>query len=214
VISTRDVDYLVFARLPFRLAATAAALLLCACVTTRGPSAPGARTAPGAAASWEARVQALQAASAWDLAGRVAVAVGTQGWQASLDWHQRGADSEVRLAGPLGVGANVLRLNESGLSIDGAPAGAAALEQLQARLGFELPLAKLRYWVLGVPDPALPFTVERNAEDRAAHLVQADWTIDYDRYSVADGDWLPARFVLTREDVRVRVVVERWRLPP
>ena len=32
----------------------------------------------------------LQQASAWRLNGRAAAAVGTQGWQASLDWRQDG----------------------------------------------------------------------------------------------------------------------------
>jgi outer membrane lipoprotein LolB len=156
----------------------------------------------------------LRQAQTWDLAGRVAVAVGTQGWQASLDWRQRGADSEVHLAGPLGVGASVLRLTPAGLSVDGAPSDASALAKLQERLGFALPLAQLRYWVLGVPDPGPPFTLERNPEDRALHLAQADWSIDYDRYAQVDGDWLPARLALTRDDVRVRLVVEHWRLVP
>jgi outer membrane lipoprotein LolB len=129
-----------------------------------------------------------------------------------LDWRQRGAQSEVHLAGPLGVGSSVLRLDDAGLSVDGAPAGAAALAQLQERLGFELPLARLRYWVLGVPDPGPPFTLERNGDDRALHLAQAEWNIDYDRYSVEGGDWLPSRLELRRDDVRVRLVVEHWRL--
>jgi len=202
------------ARSSLRAAAAVLALLQGACATTRGPPQPAVSSTPSTPSSWEARVATLQQAQSWDLAGRVAVAVGSQGWQASLDWRQRGADSEVHLAGPLGVGASVLRLTAAGLSLDGAPSGAAALAQLQERLGFALPLAELRYWVLGVPDPGPPFTLERNGDDRAQHLAQADWRIDYDRYELVEGDWLPARLALTREDVRVRVVVEHWRLGP
>lgn len=144
--------------------------------------------------------------------GRVAVAFGTQGWQATLDWRQHGKDSEVHLAGPLGIGAKVLRLSPAGLSIGGDPPGAAGLQQLQERLGFDLPLAKLRYWLLGVPDPAESFDLVRNPEDRAQALTQSGWYVDYDRYEAVGDDSLPAHMVLRRGEVRVRLVVEHWEL--
>jgi outer membrane lipoprotein LolB len=156
----------------------------------------------------------LQKAAAWQLDGRAAVAFREQGWQASLSWQQREDSSEVHLSGPFGVGALVLKRTAEGLSMNGSPPGTAVTEQLQERLGFELPLDHLRYWLLGVPDPGVDFNVERNAEDRAAHLTQAEWRIDYDRYMAVAGDVLPARFVLSREGVRVRIAVDHWQWQP
>ena len=75
--------------------------------------------------------------------------VGAQGWQASLDWRQRGESSEVHLAGPFGVGALVLKMTPAGLSLNGAPPSDAVVAQLQERLGFELPIDNLRYLVAG-----------------------------------------------------------------
>jgi outer membrane lipoprotein LolB len=86
--------------------------------------------------------------------------------------------------------------------------------QLQDRLGFELPLDDLRYWLLGVPAPNEAFDLTRNEQDRAQHLVQDGWSIDYDRYMAASGDVLPAHIVLSRGDVRVRVVVDHWDISP
>jgi outer membrane lipoprotein LolB len=156
---------------------------------------------------------ALQQAQAWQLDGRAAVALGTQGWQASLNWQQRGTDAEVHLAGPLGVGALVLKKTPAGLSLNGAPPSAVVLAQLRERLGFELPLNDLRYWLLGVPDPGSAFELARNEEDRAQELSQAGWTVAYERYMPVGVDRLPARLVLTREGVRVRIVVDRWQGP-
>src|SRR3984957_19933179 len=176
--------------------------VLTACVTTRAPGPP--------AAGWEQRVIELQSLSSWQLDGRAAVAVGTQGWQATLNWQERGESAEVHLSGPFGVGALVLRRTREGLSLNGGPPSDAVLAQLQEKLGFELPLDHLRFWLLGVPDPGAAFEVMRNEQDRASHLTQADWSIDYDRYTPVDGDLLPAHLVLTREGVRVRVAVDRW----
>jgi outer membrane lipoprotein LolB len=183
------------------------AALLAACATTR--QAP-----PAPAAGWEQRVSDLQKAEQWQLEGRAAVAYGEQGWQATLNWRQGDAATEVRLSGPFGAGAMVLKRTVDGLSLNGAPPSDAVATQLQERLGFELPLDHLRFWLLGVPDPSEAFEVRRNAQDRAAQLTQSGWSIDYDRYTPAGGDVLPAHVVLSREGVRVRVAIEHWQAPP
>ncbi len=183
-----------------------ACVLLSACVTTRPPPRPA-----GAAAPWEQRESMLQRAAAWQLDGRVAVTVGKQGWQASLNWNQSGASSEVHLAGPLGIGALVLTKSPAGLTLNGAPPGDAVLAQLQERLGFDLPLDELRFWLLGVPNPDEPSELTRNPEDRAQRLTQAGWMLDYDRYLSVDGDALPGRVVMSRDEVRVKIAVDHWR---
>jgi outer membrane lipoprotein LolB len=127
-----------------------------------------------------------------------------------LNWRQHGVATDVHLAGPLGVGALALKQTPDGLSLNGAPPSDAVLGQLQARLGFELPLDNLRYWLLGVPDPATAFDLARNDQDRARQLTQAGWTVNYDSYMAVNGDWLPSRVVLNREGVRVRIAVDHW----
>jgi len=182
--------------------------VLAGCAATQREVRPTAPFAP-----WDSRAAALQAAQTWQLGGRAAVALGQQGWQASLDWRQAGEESELHLAGPLGVGALTIKLTPAGVSLNGAAPGEAVVAQLQDRLGFDLPLGNLRYWLLGVPDPSLPFELKRNAQDRAAQLIQADWNIEYDGYSPNDGDLLPKRLVLTRADARVRIAVDHWTAP-
>ena len=189
------------------LVACAAVLAGCAALRPKGPPPPAA------AASWDERCKDLEQATRWDLDGRAAVALGQQGWQASLNWRQTGADSELHLAGPLGIGALMIKVTPAGLSLNGAPPSDAVVAQLQDRLGFELPLDNLRYWLLGIPDPNTPFELTRNAQDRAARLSQAGWNIEYDDYVAGDGDLLPKRLVLTRADARVRIAVDRWEAP-
>jgi outer membrane lipoprotein LolB len=182
--------------------------VLAACATTRRAPAPAS-----AAVGWEQRVGDLQRSSAWQLDGRAAVAVGTQGWQATLNWRQQSDSAEVHLSGPFGIGALVLKRTPQGLSLNGAPPSDTVLAQLQERLGFELPIDHLRFWLLGVPDPSAAFELKRNDQDRASQLTQSDWSIDYDRYMPVDGDWLPAHLVLSREGVRVRIAVDHWNGP-
>jgi outer membrane lipoprotein LolB len=178
---------------------------LAACATTHEGTAPSA--------SWDRRVGTLQTAAEWQLDGRAAVALGTQGWQATLSWRQVADAAEVHLSGPFGIGAMVLKQTPGGLSLNGAPPSDAVLGQVQDKLGFELPMDDLHYWLLGVPNPGSTFELKRNDQDRAKSLSQAGWNIDYDRYVPAGGDLLPARLVLSRADVRVRIVIDHWDWP-
>lgn len=183
-----------------------ALILICcaalpACVTNR-PTAP--------ALQWEQRVGELQHAGSWQLDGRAAVALGAQGWQASLNWRQADMYADVHLSGPFGIGALEIRQEPGGLSLNGAPPNDAVLSQLQDRLGFALPLDNLRFWLLGVPDPDTPFALTRNPQDRALHVSQDGWSVAYDRYMGVAGDLLPARLTLSRDDVRVRIVIDHW----
>ena len=177
------------------------------------------RSVPPRAAptSWEVRRPQLQALAHFELRGRVAVAAAGEGFNASLRWIQQGAHAQLTLEGPLGVGgAQVIAAGDEltlvtphGEQLDNA----AAHAELAARLGFDPPLSSLRYWVLGVPDPAQPSTEALDAsQQRLAALTQSGWHIDYVSYGVADGGLLPARLTLQRDAVRVRLLVDDWRL--
>jgi outer membrane lipoprotein LolB len=192
-----------------RLAVLVCAALLAGCATLHREVRPPA----AALAPWDEHVAALARAESWRLDGRAAVALGQQGWQASLDWQQSGNLSELHLAGPFGIGALAITMTPAGLSLNGAPPSPDVTGKLEGRLGFELPLDNLRFWLLGIPNPDTPFDLTRNAQDRAQHLSQAGWSIDYDQYRPDNGDLLPVRIVLSRSDARVRIAVDRWQMP-
>ena len=191
-------------------AALAIAVLAAACRT-----APPAL--PPSAVPWEVRRPQLQARTHFELKGRVAVAARGEGFNANLHWTQEGARSQLTLEGPLGVGGAQVTASGEELSlitargehVDNEEAHAA----LESRLGFDPPLSALRYWVLGVPDPAQPATEALDqAQQRLAALTQEGWRVDYQSYVSAGGGALPSRLTLQRDNVRVRLLVDNWQL--
>ena len=121
---------------------------------------------PMASAPWPERRPQLQALAHFQLKGRVALSAAGNGFNANLRWTQDSARSQIALEGPLGVGGMQIIADGADLDIV-TPHGErisnqAAHAELTARLGFDVPIASLRYWVLGVPDPAQP------ADDRRA----------------------------------------------
>jgi outer membrane lipoprotein LolB len=164
--------------------------------------------------SWETRRAQLQEREAFELKARVAVAAGQEGFNARLRWQQQGARSQLALDGPLGVGGAQIMFEGQTLNVRTSRGqqldDEAARSELIARLGFEPPLASLRYWIQGVPDPAAPADEVLNGEQRLASLKQGGWQIDYDTYTTASGTWLPRRLKMHREGVRVRLLVDSW----
>lgn len=171
---------------------------------------------PPAPQSWPERRAVLQGMDAFELRGRVAVAAGDTGFNASLRWAQHGAAARVDLAAPLGIGAAHIVQDDGQLVVTtsrGARlAGEEAGAEIERQFGFQPPFASLRYWLLGAADPASPAEETLDGDQRLAHLVQDGWSIDYADYQAAAGQWLPRRLTLRREAVRVRLLVQQWRL--
>jgi outer membrane lipoprotein LolB len=190
-----------------RLRASLLALLLLAGCKTLPP-------APPESAPWEVRKTALQSRDKFDLKGRIAVAVSQEGFNAKLRWQQRGKESDLALDGPLGVGGVRITSNGSSLKVRNARGeqldSDAAKQEIQSKLGFEPPIASLRYWVLGVPDPSSAADETLNDSQRLATLKQNGWQIDYTAYANVRGQSLPSKATLTREGVRVRLFVDDW----
>jgi outer membrane lipoprotein LolB len=190
--------------------AALACLLLAGCVT-----APAPRIALPPA-DQQALLLGLET---FALDGRAAVAANGDGFNASVAWRQAGAETIVKLSGPIGGSLTLtyrpgfLRVaNSRGQVLQDADAQAAVIEQL----GFVPPFESLRYWVLGLPAPGEAPTERVDAAGQISQLTQQQWHISFDRWvPVAAGRGqvqLPQRLTATREGVRLRVFVDKWRL--
>jgi outer membrane lipoprotein LolB len=155
------------------------------------------------------------------LEGRVAVRAGDEGWQASVRWRQRGDVSEVRLSGPFGAGALQLRFEADVLTLTTSRgdklSGEEAAGTLRQQLGFDPPIAELRHWLLAEPAPQDAVTkLEAGANGRPAMLEQQDWQLAFEDYREQRMQrsrvQMPRRIIATRDAVRLRLVVDRWKL--
>jgi outer membrane lipoprotein LolB len=167
---------------------------------------------------WPVRRAALQGIDGYAFTGQLAAATASEGFSAALRWRQQGAASDVLLRAPLGVGGAHLAYDGALLRVtasDGSQlAGEAARTELVRLLGFEPPLASLRYWLLGVPDPADAAATETlDAAQRLARLQQGDWQVDYGEYLRNGTYWLPRRVSIQRGALRLKLRVAGWQLP-
>jgi outer membrane lipoprotein LolB len=177
-------------------------------------------TVPGSDVGWDDRRNTLAGTSDWRANGRIAVKSGGDGGQASIRWRQTGSASNVTLSGPFGVGAYEISWNDQSVEVRGkagdvelAYTGPGAAEQfLNEQLGWSFPAMSLRYWILGVPDPAFESQEQFDTQGWLAAIRQNGWTIDYEDFEIRDDTWLPRRIVMNSDKARVRLIVDDWAL--
>lgn len=153
---------------------------------------------------------------AFSLNGRVAVKLDDHGYTASLRWRHSATRDSLRLLSPIGSVVGEIEADGNGATLTTGDKKIYRSNDAQALtrevLGWDLPLAGLRYWVTGRADPAAPVQAEdRDDRQRLKSLIQNDWRIAYLEYF---GDSaLPARLGLTYERLNLRLIIERWELP-
>lgn len=164
--------------------------------------------------SWEVRQQVLGNIRDWEFKGRIAVKAGDDGFNGKFNWSQEGDAFNATVGGPLGMGT--VRIEGDGNSVvltdkDGEETVLEDAElELRWRYGWTIPVASLRYWALGIPDPAFPAVTAFDDDGRLARLVQSDWVVEISRYRDGGGQQMPRILSATNPDTRVRMVIDRW----
>jgi len=144
----------------------------------------------------------------FEMQGRVYVRFGPKAFSGSLRWQHDAARDEVWLGGPLGqTGAHILR-DASGATLTTADQQvyrAMSIESLTREgLGWSLPLADLSYYVLGLAPPGAP-----KSEGAAPALERNGWSVRWTGREGAAPDAPPARLDLAKEEVEIRLVIDR-----
>jgi outer membrane lipoprotein LolB len=192
------------------LAALAVLAMLGGCRTAPPPAAiPG----PGADAPWPEQRAALEKLDRYALNGKVAVAANGQGFTASLRYAQQPRRADLALDGPLGIGGMRIALEEHSLGVTNSRGealdGEAARAEIERKLGFELPLDELRWWLLGLPAPGQS-DAEAADSGEIRGFVQNGWHVAINTRAPALGFSLPQRLTAERGGARLKLFIERW----
>lgn len=153
----------------------------------------------------------------WQFSGRMAVEQKKGSWTANIDWQHNEKDDAIKLSGLFGQGATLVRLKENAISIDFGNGKVASSEQAQhyisQQFGLIVPLQALRYWVLGLPDPAAEY--QRFGEG----FSQYDWVIELerwrwegvpDRWRWEDDKQLPRKVTVLNRKAKLKLVIDQW----
>lgn len=190
-----------------RPASTAALLaLLAACAS----APPVAETG-----DWPLQRESLEALDAWQFRGRVNVRYENESHTPRILWRQQHRNYDIRLWGSFNAGNTRITGDPDGviLESDGEVLSAETPEDLiLERLGYELPVSHLEYWIRGLPAPGGEADLLFNERDQLAGIRQEGWSVSYPDPRQYGEISLPGEIEVLRsaDDVRLRFVGLRW----
>ena len=79
--------------------------------------------------------------------------------------------------------------------------------------GLRIPVAGMRYWLRGVPQPETEYQeLNLRADGLAASMRQVGWQLSYQNYADNEAIKLPAHALFEYDDLALTVKVARWEL--
>ena len=183
------------------------AVVISGCVTPKGLELPEL-------ADWDSRQEILVGVDEWEFAGRIGVSAGDEGFNGQLWWRQDGIVFRARIGGPLGVGTVFINGDRRELTVTDSDGVVTELHDAEVELrqmyGWTIPVTSLRFWALGIPDPASPAETEINEDGLLSKLRQENWQVEITQYRQGGGQLMPRRLTAVNDDVKVRLVIDKW----
>lgn len=182
-------------------------LAIAGCATQRGVDLPEL-------SDWEARTRILAGMADWEFKGRIGVSAGDEGFNGKLRYAQNDNDFRLMVSGPLGFGSVRIVGDSRRVTVTDKDGKETVLQDpefdLRAMYGWTIPVTSLRYWALGIPDPAVPADTEFNEDGQLASLKQGSWLVKIAQYRDGGGQPMPRRLSAVSGDNKVRLVIDNW----
>lgn len=165
------------------------------------------------------RLARYQQTDRWRYSAKVGIKTPQVQEQANLIWQFADQSNDVRLFGPLGVGAIKLEFDQYGVQLSDSHGvlhrGVSAEELLTRIVGWPIPIEALSYWLRGLPLPGHDYKYQLSESGELNGLRQLDWAIQYSGYREYDGQRLARKLTATknvsRENViSVKLITKSW----
>lgn len=183
--------------------------ILAGCTTTP-PPLTDAGTSP--------QIQAQQLVQ-WRLHGRLAFRDGQRTGIIKLRWEQDGERYLIHFTPPVGQKGYALRGDESGvflLTPENEILYAEDPEALmQEAIGWQVSVNALGHWVRGLTSPEMEIHEKRlDRQGRIITVRQADWLINFKRYTRIDGLALPEKISMHNGELKLTLSIQGWDTQP
>ena len=188
-------------------------VLLSACTTTQ----PDLSSSAENNFAWKKHQKQLDKVQGWHVKGRMAVANGSEYWSINLDWEQYEDTYIIYLSGPFGAGNVKLMGSSNGVILTDSDKSSFFArdpdELLYQQTGVKMPVASLRYWILGMPEPGHAYKQVIDEDGRLENLDRNPWHIQFKRYTQIEGLSVPDKIFITKgQDLSVRMIIADWEL--
>jgi len=155
---------------------------------------------------WQDSSQLL-AIDSWEFHGRMLIR-SDEVVNANIIWRHGSQRDELSLFGLLGLGKKKIVVDSSGISLDeggGKQVRSQNVDEFIAqKLGFLVPIAALRQWVLGRPLSEMVLTkIDGGFE-------QLGWRVMPSRYKLTSLGMLPHKLKVSKNNIKLILIIDRW----
>lgn len=169
----------------------------------------------------EARVGAL---NQWRYSAKMGITTPTLSEVANIVWSFDDQANDVRLFGPLGIGAVTLQFDQYGVVLSDNSGvkhrGDSAQALLTKIVGWPIPIDALNRWLHVLPKPGSVYRYQLNESgSEVTTLEQLGWQIQYSSYRVygeaGDAALLPRKIIASKElpdqtTLKVKLITKSW----
>lgn len=154
--------------------------------------------------------QHFKAPEVWTFDGRIALSNEKDSISAAILWqHQKDRDV-IELAGPLAQGKMQITVTADAVVIDDGDKSqeyrGVVEDIISAQIGIDVPVQSLKYWVLGLNDPAA------KVSEQVDGFSQSGWQIKFKGMQAVKQLQLPHKMAVEKELTRIKLIVDRWEI--
>jgi outer membrane lipoprotein LolB len=155
-----------------------------------------------------AALSALKPLERWAFDGRLSLTGQKESWSASIAWEHTPVEEHLKLSGPLGQGATVIRLAGERATIDRGAGNVQVSTQPEAfinqQVGLSVPIKALRYWTIGLPDP------EQSFVEIGSGFRQSGWLVEYKQMQQMNNRTMPRKMTVMNGQVKLKLIIDQW----
>jgi len=164
---------------------------------------------------WQNHQVLVNKIESWKIKGRAAIQGENNSATFLLHWDQFDTSYELRFISGLGQGTYILKGTEDGVVIrtpkNEVFSSDTSENLIREKLGWDVHLAGLKYWVRGVPEPNIQYSqLLLDEKGRLKDMKQSGFFISILRYTEKDNISLPEKLFIRSNNIQLRLVMQNW----
>ncbi len=183
------------------------------------PGCVSIKSVPGdgsAETLWYLRQEKLSQLQGWQIKGRIGFVSAKDSGSAGLYWEQGHESFELKVVAPLGAGRLVVVGDANGVVLQSSEGEILYAEDARSLIwqstGWEIPVDRLRQWVIGLPTDAETYLLDDKG--RVLYIENSHWKVEYLQYQDVGEYELPRKLQIESPEINIKLVIKDWQLVP
>ena len=166
---------------------------------------------------WQRHQALINKIESWNIKGRAAIQNENNSATFFFHWDQFNTDYELRFISSLGQGTYLLKGTKDGVVMK-TPKNKVFTSDtsenlIREKIGWDINLTGLKYWVRGVPEPNVKYSqLLLDEKGRLKDMKQSGFFISVMRYTDEENISLPEKLFIRNNNIQLRLVIQKWEI--